>query len=662
MPPHVQGSVMSNADDAPTTPEIAPRPLSWPPPGLERLQGQLWRVIGISWAGSLILVLPLLWALAVEQPFYSLGPFEDNWQVGLGIAILGGVVILFAFGMFFGLMRAAAKAADSGYGTLTILEVVTDAGRDSGFLIQGKRHFSLIDSSRRGAVVSARLRGAGLVLAASLWFTVGFGVAVMLAARGYVTPSGIWLMTLGPTGFMFVLGCGVLIMQSMSVHGALTAWDAQEGADRVQTESAAWVARLDEAGDAVVLGSGAKDEGGRFRIGATIVVLLFLGAFIPTMTVAVTTSIGPILAEIAVPTFLSVQEMAGGAEALRLNEVEKDPAITPAAAGAALQNIAFVGGGALEPWEKAAETTYGMGWFPEPDLFPDPFSESVASDLMSRPLASFAEDERAAMRQAAAHPAHEDFHLLARAELVDVVSGRWTLPFPDTLTYQDLPWPRFQAFRTAGLAQVARAAVEVSDGQTAEAEHTLEELISMGLLLIDQSPTLIDNLVGVVLTNMGGDALEAYYTRIGDDDRAQALAWAREGALAAARKARAGMIPEDIHSLLQGVPDLVQNEEALRGLRWEYFATFNMLAPCINLHKMVFGPDETYNEWRTNAREALVRVRGERDLYELAESGALGAGGQELQGFLPRFLRLTLGSGGAPGSCASLIASLQSGT
>ena len=133
------------------------------------------------------------------------------------------------------------------------------------------------------------------------------------------------------------------------------------------------------------------------------------------------------------------------------------------------------------------------------------------------------------------------------------------------------------------------------------------------------------------------------------------------GAAAAASRSRAGTLPEDIHSLLQGVPDLVLTEGALRGLRWEYFATFNMLAPCINLHKMVFGPDETYDDWRLDARDALVRVRGERDLFELAEGGALGAGEQEMQGFLPRFLSLTLGSGGAPGSCASLIASLQSG-
>ena len=171
---------------------------------------------------------------------------------------------------------------------------------------------------------------------------------------------------------------------------------------------------------------------------------------------------------------------------------------------------------------------------------------------------------------------------------------------------------------------------------------------------------MLDNLIGVELTRMVGDALEGYYRRTWQADRAESLEWARDGALGAARKARAGLIPEDIHSLLQGVPDLVENDDALRGLRWEYFATFNMLAPCINLHKMVFGPDAAYDEWRRRAERAMVRVPGEQELFDLAESDVLGTGGQNLEGFLPRFLSLALGSGGTPGSCASLIASLQS--
>lgn len=635
-------------------------PLSWPPPGLERLQGLLWRVIVLGWIGSLVLVLPLLWALAVEQPFYSLGPFEEAWEIGLAIAVIGAVLILVAFALLFDLLRQAARGAELGYGVLTILEVASDSRHDTGFLIQGKRHFSALDSQSLAAIVRARLRGGGLVLAGAVWLLVGFGLAVLLAARGFVTPSGIWLLTLGPTAVATAVGVALLVRQSGVVRSVRSGWEAQEGSDRVRAEAGAWAARLDKAKDAIVLGAGSKGEAGRFRAAAWVLVALFVVGFVPTMTIAVTTAVGPILAEIAVPSFLSVQEMAGAAEALRRYRLEPDATIDPAAAGAALQNLAFVGGlPSPETWEKGPVRVYPEPWFPDPDDFPDPFSETVASDLLRRPFSAFSAEEQAALRQAALHPASVEFDVLARAPLIDVASGRWVLPFPDTLTFQDLPWPRFPAFRTAGLAQVAKAAVELSAGQAAEAESTLRELVSTGFVLVDHGPTLIDNLMGVVLVNMGGDALEAYYLRVGQEAAAEALARARGAARDAASKARAGLIPEDIHSLLQGVPDLVETEEALRGLRWEYFATFNVLAPCINLHKMVFGPDQTYEEWRERARDTLVRVPGERELFALAESGVLGSGGQELRGFFPRFLSLTLGRGGAPGSCASLIASLQ---
>jgi hypothetical protein len=607
----------------------------------------------------LVLVLPLLWALAVEQPFYSLGPFEDNWQLGLGIATLGAVIVVVAFGLFFGILRTSATAADMGYGALTIWEVANDSRHDTGFLIQGKRHFGSLDADHLTSVVRARLGGAGLVLCGALWLVVGFGLSIVLAARGFVTPSGIWLMTCGPTGLMTAWGVFLLIRQNSTVRTARAGWDAQEGSDRVRAESVAWNDLLEEAGDAVVLGPGAKQEGGWFRSGAVTLVALFAVGFVPTMTISVTTAIGPLLAEIAVPSFQPVQEAAGGAEALRRYQLAQDPVIDPATAGAALQNLAFVGDApGPEPTERRPVTAYALPWFPDPDYFPDPYSETVASDLLSRPFESYSAEEQAALRQAAGHPAQAEFELLARASLVDVVGGRWILPFADSITFQDL-WPRFPELRSAGLARVAKAAVEVSDGQPDEAEATLRELISTGFLLIDQGPTLLDNLMGVVLANLGGDALEALYRRTGQATRADELDWARTAALGAARKARAGLIPEDIHSLLQGIPDLVEAEDALRGLRWEYFATFNTLAPCINLHKMVFGPDATYDAWRERVRDALVRVRGERDLFELAESGVVGSGGQELQGFFPRFLSLTLGSGGAPGSCASLIASFQ---
>jgi hypothetical protein len=610
--------------------------------------------------GSVVLVLPLLWELAVEQPFWSLGALEGKWQVGTALAAVGVLVLVSALTSFFLAMRGAAAAADAGFGALTILEVMTDVGRDTGFLVQGKRHFSLLDAPRRARIVKARIGGAAAILAAAFWLSAGFGLAVLLAARGLLTPTGILAVALAPTLLSAVAGLVVLGAQHLQVRGALKRWSSQAASEGIVDEGRLWAERLDAAGAAVVMGSGSKGEGATFRTGATMVAALLLLTTVPTVTVSVTSAIGPILAEIAVPAFLSVQEMAGATETLRRYRIPVADSITPGQAGAALQNLAFVGGSQPDAWEKAPETRYAEGWFPDPEAFPDPYSESAARDLMSRPLSGFTPAERAALVQAAEHPAHREFPVLAHARLVDVVSGRWTLPFPDSLSYQSLPWPRFAAFRTAGLAKVAKAAIDLSEGRSADAENGLVELISTGFLLMDQGPTLIDNLMGVVLANMGGDALEGFYRRSGRQAEADALVWARSGAADAARRARAGLVAEDIHSLLQGIPALVEQPDPLRGLRWEYFATFNTLAPCINVHKMVFGPDETYHAWRLRVRDSLVRVPGEVDLFELADGAAAGADPGAV-GFLPRLLSLTLGSGRSPGSCAALITKLESG-
>lgn len=271
-------------------PPAAP-PLSWPPPGTERLQGTLWRGIGLSWVGSLILVLPLLWALAVEQPFYSLGPFEENWELGMAIAGVGAILLLFAFAQLWMTARGGAAAAELGYGILTILEVATDVGRDTGFLIQGKRHFAFVDEARQKGIIRSRLLGGLLLLAAAAWLLVGFGLVIFLAARGFVTPSGIWLLTVAPTVVLLALGAFVTFRQGSLVLGLQSDWNAQEGMSRVHTESAAWNARLDAAGDAIALGPGERGRAATFRSAAAGVVALFRLGFGPTATIAVTTAI-----------------------------------------------------------------------------------------------------------------------------------------------------------------------------------------------------------------------------------------------------------------------------------------------------------------------------------------------------------------------------------
>jgi hypothetical protein len=637
--------------------------LPWPPPGLEWAQGKVWKVITLAWIGALVLVTPLLYSLGGEPEFWSLGPLETHWELGLLIAGVGSIILLSALVQLYNLARLAGQAADQGYSFLTIVEAACDVSRDTGFLLMGKRYFQRFTSGHRGALARRRMWGELLLLVGAIWLAVGFSLSVILAARGILSARETWLLTVAPSAIFVVIGGVLYGLPSFRIRMARRWWVLEEGGkDRVKSEVDNWLGVLEGADDEdFAMGGGKGGQAGVFRHGALLVALVSLVIFVPTLTVAFSATVGPILAQIALPQFLSVQEMAGAVEALRRYRLPVTSDRNATEVGQALHVLEFVGSpvGAKEDHELAPARPYPEHWFPNPDLFPDIFSEGVGRDLVLQIRSGLSAEHMDAIRRAANHPAQAEFDVLATADRIDMVATRWVTPFADSLNVLSLPWPRFTELRFAALARISKGMVEQMNGQGEEAEHTIREVISAGFLLVDNGPTLIDNLIGVVIANIGGDALEGLYELQGRTGDLETLQWSREVGVNAARAARTGVPDSDIHTTLRGIPEVVTNPDALRGLRWEYFATFNILAPCINLHKMVFGPDETYEDWLDDARESLVRVPGEAPLFDLAQTEISSAGKQG--GFFPWLLRLTLGAQTRPGSCVNLISSAQLG-
>jgi len=636
----------------------SPPPLSWPPPGLEGLQGRLWPVTALCWLGAVVLVAPLLWALVADQTLWSLGPFEERWEVVIGLTIVGTVLQSAAILTLTLLLLSAARSADRGYGIRTIWEVLSDLQRDMGFLIQGKRHFGRFDNVERALIVRRRLLAAFAFLASALWLDVGFVLALLLGARGYLDPAAVALLTFAPSAVLLVVAAVFWWVQSAQVGRAWRFWIREQGGGtRVQEEMSGWLDRL-EASDAV-LGGGDPGQGRTLRRIALLLPIGLVVLAVPTFTVAFAAGIGPSLASTAIPSFLSVQELAGSAEVLRRYELPRDPSIGAEEAGFALQNLLFVGAGSPDELERAPRVRYEESFFTDPSRFPDPFSDSAAGDLLRTPWTGFSPEQQASLQHAAAHPAQAEFDRLVSADRIDIVATRWVLPFPEGSTVSSLPWSRFQAMRDAAMARLALAAVRLRDGEVEAAEQAVRETISLGFLLTDEGPTLIDNLMGTTLVGLGGDALEALYERAGRTAEAERIRWAREGARTSARVARVGIEADQTRTLLQGIPDLVERTDALRGMRWEYFATFNLLAPCINLQKMVFGAGEQYEQWMDRVEASLVRTPGERALFDLAVAGG-GYGAADVNpGLLGTMLGITLGADSGPGNCAQLIASLN---
>jgi hypothetical protein len=102
---------------------------------------------------------------------------------------------------------------------------------------------------------------------------------------------------------------------------------------------------------------------------------------------------------------------------------------------------------------------------------------------------------------------------------------------------------------------------------------------------------------------------------------------------------------------------MVVDTTAVRGLRWEYFALTTTLTPCLNLNRMVFGPDEAYHQFVEDAHDALVRWPSEEALFEVAKGGYLARPNVGSPSWIGRLLSISMRSG--EGACGEVVRRLR---
>src|SRR5690606_7457845 len=124
-----------------------------------------------------------------------------------------------------------------------------------------------------------------------------------------------------------------------------------------------------------------------------------------------------------------------------------------------------------------------------------PNIEQFGTQLIPR-AGKLTDDEIAYLERIVEYPAHAEFSRLARAPAADIAGGRWNTQLVAGMSVFELPIPHCGGLRDASQFHVARAVLELARGDTAAAETTLREIISVGLLVTRESPTLIDVLVG----------------------------------------------------------------------------------------------------------------------------------------------------------------------
>ncbi len=641
----------------------APSFIAWPPPELEAMQGSLWEVTRQMGLGSIILVLPLLLSMMSDRGFSSLGPFGDRWWVLGSLTLVGLSVWVIGLGKLDTLLRAYTNAARQGYGWITVLQVAADSRKDAGFLLQGAKFYADLDADKRKRVMLLRLITVCSVAAAVIWLSVAFFLSVLLATRGALGPTGATWITLAPVTLLLLVAVACRIAQGALTWGPRRKWRASISAQhQVTGDTAEWKLDVERTVDRNALVGGGVLNPVALSWSRLVAPIIAVVVIATALTLVVVDATHTILIAISVPVLDRVQMRAAAAEALRSQRLPPDPGVTLQAAGEALQAMEYVGGEQdPHPLEVAPVRSYDRPWFPDQDWGPFELpADGWQEQLFARVASGLSSEERAYLEEVAEHPAHREIETLARAATADVASARWRIPFPDTVSVIALPMGRLSSMRRAMSAHVGKAALEFSQGRRRQAETTIREIISAGFLMADESPTLIENMVGITATKTGGDALEAFYAATGRAEDAEALRFARDLAARASELANLSGTAGNIQAGLFTIQSMVEDTLTLRGMRWELLASINSYGPCINLNKVVFGAGQTYDAWLDRVHASLVRWPGEEALFELTRYGYIGpqlreGGGGWLQGITSLMLSKTHSTG----QCTAVLGALQ---
>ncbi|MFC1529755.1 hypothetical protein ACFL6R_03455 [Gemmatimonadota bacterium] len=654
-----ESGVEGEVPEAPEAPEAPGRQfVSWPPPGLEKIQGALLPAAGFLSLGVGFLILPLLNSIGSYQSFTSLGPQGGDWRLlNLG-AVLGLLALIEAFRRLFRILRTSNQASNLGHGWLTVLQVAADSTRDTGFLIQGARRYANVEESVRGELLQMRVYGILFYIVGLLWALLGFGLSLFLAARGVVGPSAMWTITVGPTLTLCICALYIRVREELLRRTTGKEWRAEVEAE-VRDQVNSWAEQVDGIGGTGILGRGPVTRILRTRILLTSILAIGVILLLPIITMTFTGSVVRQSLEVMIPRYQGVESKALMSEVWRDYCLEPDPSITPLEAGQALHNLNLVGRELnLASHELPPRTRYEQPWlFGRSRVRGAPSYEVLFEP--GRP--NLTDEHMAILKREAENPAHDEFSVLGRASAIDYRGACLVSPLPDSVSYRNaaIMIPRFQGVSDGARAQAAMAGYLYQMGQIEEAETRLREVISAGFLLIDEEPTLIGNLIGMVLTGIGGQHLIDLYRVTGREAEADRMQVRYEESQRSNRGrsitvTRQGRL--DLESTLQLVTAMVTDERALRGMRWEFLIAINSVVPCINLNKAVFGLGDDYDSWLDTARTSLVRYPSEAELFELARYGWLVEPGEgEKLGISGLLLSITFGGGRARNSLATLI-------
>ena len=114
-------------------------------------------------------------------------------------------------------------------------------------------------------------------------------------------------------------------------------------------------------------------------------------------------------------------------------------------------------------------------------------------DMLEAASQGFSTEELDYFRKLSAASWWKDFDRVARAPAIDIVGGRFRLPFLPSATMWTMPIVQIPAFSSVADLAIRRAAYHLAIGQRDSAEAVLRSIVSLGIHLSANAPPIARN-------------------------------------------------------------------------------------------------------------------------------------------------------------------------
>jgi len=653
----VAACLEKDAQRRPTAADVAKRlapgggvPLEWPPPGLDALHGVLRRWSARLWVGNILLI--AVGALGFIAFGTRLAPANQS----LGALLLalcaafGAVVLFVALVTIVGAFRTAASAVGRGYTWLTVLETMADARRDTGALVAGVREYASVEPRARSVLRASRVARDVLVFCSAAAPLALLPLLVWLGAADAFPAAGAPFLLLGLP--LIALGIGIMLERTerQTVGAARRALARRRRREDFGKLVQPWYVSFESVREGQTLGRG---RAGGARLGwasgltAGVLGIAVLAVTLPLWVVA---AMGPVFWQLKAPVSANIMQRVAIQNRMRPYRLDADSSISASEAGAAYVALALLpvdeaGRQAPDsvgvpvrspialrsvprrlpplPQLRGSDTTLfpsyeGYGWS-GPDAFGVAGHEEGIIQLATK---GFSPAQRRWLETLVAHPAWREFATVARAPSIDFIAARFALPFADTLLPQAV-WGMMVSTavgtRLMAYANASRAAYYVDQGRLDRAEEAIRETISYGFQLTDHGSTMMDALIGVVITGIGRHELTQFYTAT-HNPKALALqaledsltTQAGEFASVAAATHPPGRAEWREHVGDRSFPVAVRLE----------FLSQAAWVRCTNVRELIFGPGRDVDSVIAAARHDLARNLGDSAMIDLIQHAA----------------------------------------